>query len=57
MIFTPQEETRAEAVIESALQAQELKVLRWRDVPMRPEILGEIALQHDAEGPAGAGGR
>ena len=43
MIFTPQEETRAEAVIESALKAQELKVLAWRDVPIRPEILGEIA--------------
>src|SRR5215469_7235891 len=43
MVFTPQEETRAEAVIESALKAQELKVLAWRDVPIRPEILGEIA--------------
>ena len=43
MVFLPQEETRAEAVIESALKAQELKVLAWRDVPMRPEILGEIA--------------
>jgi glutamate synthase (ferredoxin) len=43
MVFTPQEETRAEAVIESALRAQELKVLAWRDVPIRPEILGEIA--------------
>ena len=43
MIFTPQEETRAEAVIESALKAQELKVLCWRDVPICPEILGEIA--------------
>jgi glutamate synthase (ferredoxin) len=43
MVFLPQEETRAEAVIESALKAQELKVLAWRDVPTRPEILGEIA--------------
>ncbi|HTV08964.1 MAG TPA: glutamate synthase-related protein [Candidatus Aquilonibacter sp.] len=43
MVFLPQEETRAEAVIESALKAQELKVLAWRDVPIRPEILGEIA--------------
>jgi glutamate synthase (ferredoxin) len=43
MVFTPQEETRAEAVMESALRAQELKVLAWRDVPIRPEILGEIA--------------
>jgi glutamate synthase (NADPH/NADH) large chain len=43
MVFLPQEETRVEAVIESALKAQELKVLAWRDVPIRPEILGEIA--------------
>ena len=43
MVFTPQEETRAEAIIERALKAQELKVLCWRDVPIRPEILGEIA--------------
>ena len=43
MVFLPQEESRAEAVIESALRAQELKVLGWRDVPIRPEILGEIA--------------
>ena len=43
MVFLPDEETRAEAVIASALKAQELKVLAWRDVPTRPEILGEIA--------------
>ncbi len=43
MIFLPHEETRAEAILESSLRAQELKVLGWRDVPMRPEILGEIA--------------
>ena len=30
--------------IEQALAAQNLKVLAWRDVPTRPEILGEIAL-------------
>ena len=43
MVFLPREETRAEAVLESSLRAQELKVLGWRDVPTRPEILGEIA--------------
>jgi glutamate synthase (NADPH/NADH) large chain len=43
MLFVPQEETRADAVLESSLRAQELKVLAWRDVPTRPEILGEIA--------------
>jgi glutamate synthase (ferredoxin) len=44
MVFLPKEETGAEAVIESCLRSQELRVLGWRDVPVRPEILGEIAL-------------
>ncbi|HVG26781.1 MAG TPA: glutamate synthase central domain-containing protein, partial [Acidobacteriaceae bacterium] len=44
MLFLPQEETRAEGVLESSLRAQELKVLGWRDVPVRTEVLGEIAL-------------
>jgi glutamate synthase (NADPH/NADH) large chain len=44
MVFLPKEETRAEAVIESCLASQQLRVLVWRDVPTRPEILGEIAL-------------
>jgi glutamate synthase (NADPH/NADH) large chain len=44
MVFLPAEETRAEGVIESSLRAQELRVLGWRDVPTRPEVLGEIAL-------------
>ena len=44
MIFLPKEETRAEAVIERCLESQDLKVLAWRDVPVRPEVLGEIAL-------------
>ena len=44
MVFLPQNETRAEAVIESALVSQGMRVLAWRDVPTRPEILGEIAL-------------
>jgi glutamate synthase (ferredoxin) len=44
MLFLPKDEMRAEAVIESALLSQELKVLAWRDVPIRPEVLGEIAL-------------
>jgi glutamate synthase (NADPH/NADH) large chain len=43
MLFLPPEEKNAEAVLESSLQAQELRVLGWRDVPIRPEILGEIA--------------
>ena len=44
MVFWPQEETRAEAVLESCLQSQQIRVLAWRDVPICTEILGEIAL-------------
>jgi glutamate synthase (ferredoxin) len=44
MVFWPQEETRAEAVLDRCLVSQQLRVLAWRDVPTRPEILGEIAL-------------
>jgi glutamate synthase (ferredoxin) len=44
MVFWPQPETRAEGVLESCLSSQQLRVLAWRDVPTRPEILGEIAL-------------
>jgi glutamate synthase (ferredoxin) len=44
MLFLPHEEKRAEDVMEGALSSQEMRVLAWRDVPTRPEILGEIAL-------------
>jgi glutamate synthase (ferredoxin) len=44
MLFLPKEETGAEAVIERCLASQQMRVLAWRDVPIRPEILGEIAL-------------
>jgi glutamate synthase (ferredoxin) len=44
MVFWPREELRAEAVLERSLGSQKLRVLAWRDVPTRPEILGEIAL-------------
>jgi glutamate synthase (ferredoxin) len=44
MCFWPQDETHAETVLEKCLKSQELRVLSWRDVPTRPEILGEIAL-------------
>jgi glutamate synthase (ferredoxin) len=43
MLFVPEDETGAEAVIESSLRAQDLRVLAWRDVPTRPDVLGEIA--------------
>jgi glutamate synthase (ferredoxin) len=44
MVFWPKGELRAEAVLERCLVSQKLRVLAWRDVPIRPEILGEIAL-------------
>jgi glutamate synthase (ferredoxin) len=44
MVFWLNNETRAEAVLERCLVSQQLRVLAWRDVPTRPEILGEIAL-------------
>ncbi len=44
MIFTDPAETRAEAVLERCLASHDLKVLCWRDVPVVPETLGEIAL-------------
>ncbi len=44
MVFWPLQETRAEAVLESCLSSQQLRVLGWRDVPVRAEILGPIAL-------------
>jgi glutamate synthase (ferredoxin) len=44
MFFWPPDETRSEAVVESALAAHGLRVLAWRDVPTRPEVLGEITL-------------
>jgi glutamate synthase (ferredoxin) len=44
MLLLPAEESRAEAILERCLQSYDLKILKWRDVPIRPECLGEIAL-------------
>ncbi len=44
MCFWPVGETRAEAVLESALTAYELRVLCWREVPINTAVLGEIAI-------------
>jgi len=44
MLFLPAGETRAEAVLTACLASQDLRVLGWRDVPVRREELGEIAL-------------
>ena len=44
MLFLPEAESRAEAGLEQCLTAQGMKAMAWRDVPVRPECLGEIAL-------------
>src|SRR5258705_5325496 len=44
MVLLPVEETRAEALIERCLVSHDFRVLCWRDVPVRPEWLGEMAL-------------
>ena len=41
--FLPGEDDAQRAEIEAALFEQDLEILHWRSVPMRPEILGEIA--------------
>jgi glutamate synthase domain-containing protein 2/glutamate synthase domain-containing protein 1/glutamate synthase domain-containing protein 3 len=43
VIFFPEEDAAQRAEIESALEAQNVEVLMWRAVPVRPEVLGEIA--------------
>ncbi|QMV20173.1 glutamate synthase large subunit [Granulicella sp. 5B5] len=44
MLFLPKGEARAEEVMNRAIASQGLKVLGWREVPVRPGVLGEIAL-------------
>ena len=44
MLLLPEEETRAEALLERCLVSHDLKVLCWRDVPICTEWLGEEAL-------------
>ncbi|WP_263372457.1 glutamate synthase-related protein [Granulicella cerasi] len=44
MLFTPPGARPVENVVDSCLRSQELEVLCWREVPIRPEALGEIAL-------------
>jgi glutamate synthase (ferredoxin) len=44
MLLLPVEETRAEGLLERCLQSHDFTVLGWRDVPIRTEFLGEIAL-------------
>lgn len=44
MVFLPQDSTEAERELVRALTDQQLEVLGWREVPTRPDVLGEIAL-------------
>ncbi len=44
MVFLPADETRAESALERCLNAHDFEVICWRDVPVRADRLGEIAL-------------
>jgi glutamate synthase (ferredoxin) len=44
MVLIPTEETRAEGLLERCLNSHDFQVLCWRDVPVRTEYLGEMAL-------------
>src|SRR6266446_2225744 len=44
MVLLPMEETRAETLIDRCLISHDFTVLGWRDVPVCPEWLGEMAL-------------
>jgi glutamate synthase (NADPH/NADH) large chain len=44
VVFFSPETGESHASIEKALEMQQLTVLAWRNVPTRPEVLGEIAL-------------
>jgi glutamate synthase domain-containing protein 2/glutamate synthase domain-containing protein 1/glutamate synthase domain-containing protein 3 len=44
VIFFPAHLPESHAEFEQILAAQQLKVLAWREVPIRKEVLGEIAL-------------
>ncbi len=45
MALLPAQETRAEEVLERCLVSHDMKVLGWREVPVRTELLGEMALR------------
>jgi glutamate synthase (NADPH/NADH) large chain len=44
MLLLPVGETRAEGLVERCLLSHDFMVLGWRDVPVRTEFLGEMAL-------------
>ena len=41
--FLPHDDTAQRDAIEAALFEQDMELLTWRSVPIRPEVLGEIA--------------
>ena len=43
VVFLPREDETQRAEIEAALFEQDMEILDWRPVPIRPEVLGEIA--------------
>ncbi len=43
VLFLPKDDVDQRAELESALFEQDMEVLTWRPVPIRPEVLGEIA--------------
>src|SRR5689334_23804465 len=43
VVFLPADNAESRAALEDALAGQDLDVLAWRAVPVRPEVLGEIA--------------
>ncbi|KAA6464487.1 glutamate synthase large subunit [Acidobacteria bacterium AB60] len=43
VVFLPEESSAQREEIEAALAAQDCRVLTWRSVPVRPQVLGEIA--------------
>ena len=44
MLFLGAEDVQSVPTLEECLAAHDLSVLKWREVPIRPELLGEIAL-------------
>src|SRR3979490_3407786 len=44
MVLVPQEETRVEELLSRCLASHDLSVIKWRDVPVRIDCLGETAL-------------
>ncbi|HEX4285206.1 MAG TPA: glutamate synthase large subunit [Terracidiphilus sp.] len=43
VVFLPEDDAAQRTEIEAALAAQGIETLKWRPVPVRPEVLGEIA--------------